>query len=162
MTVPCASPPIWQQPEDVAQSSDQHKGKEYADQMASAAENTNASEQRDGDHVELEADRVVRPRIGKPRRKNDSGERRDNAACGEQRQPYAADANARTSARRQGCRRWRRCAADRALLQQDCENRRENEKRNDRPREDRSSTVSIPKSVKASGNSFTEPEPRMM
>ena len=128
-----------QQPEDVAQSRDQHKGKEYAGQMAPAAEHADASEQRDGDHVELEADRVVGPRIGEPRGEDDSGERRDHAACDEQRQPYAANADARITRDVRIAADGVDAPADRALLQHDCENRRENEKRNDRPREDRSS-----------------------
>ena len=85
MTMPCASPPMLLRPSTLRSSGDQHQRPEDAGEPAAAAEDADAAEQRDGDDVELHAERVVGPGIGEARGVDDAGERADHARDDEQR-----------------------------------------------------------------------------
>ena len=73
---------------------DQHQRPQHAGQPAAAAEDADAAEQRDGDDVELEAERVVGAGIGEPRGEDDAGERADQPGDDEQHEAQAAAAHA--------------------------------------------------------------------
>ena len=69
------------------------------DEIARAAENTDAAEQDDGDDIELEAGRHVAAHRAEPGGIEEPGQRRDHAGGGEQRHLHPLDPDARIAGR---------------------------------------------------------------
>ena len=139
MTVPCASPPICSNPRMLRRAAISTRAKNTPVKLPlppntltppSSAMVITSSSRPTALSARALASRAVN---------TTTGERRDHAACREQRQPYAAYADAGITRDVGIPADGVYAPADRALLQQDRENRRENEKRSNRPREDRSS-----------------------
>ena len=62
------------QAEHIANGGHEQKRPEYTREFTLATEHADAAEQRNGDDVELEAERVVGPGVGDTRGKDDRGE----------------------------------------------------------------------------------------
>ena len=131
--MPCASPPIWLEPQHVAHRGDEDEGAEHAGQPATAAEHADAAQEGDRDHVELEAERVVGARIGEAGREHDPGQRRDQAGDDEEQEAQAADPDPGVERRVRVAAYGVDPPAGRRALEHGGEDRGEQEERHERP-----------------------------
>src|SRR5271163_4293511 len=120
--------------EDIAERGDQNEREKDTAKLAATAKYAHAPEQGDGNDVEFEADGVIGAGVGEPCGEDDTGDGADQSTDHEQAEADSVDLDACISGGFGIAADRVYASAERSALQDDDENRREQEKRHERPR----------------------------